>query len=248
MVWVTDDDVTLGRCRRRAARATSQARRPRSSDGGPASTELAATDGRPRVAGGVRGWSAGAQAQPAVLFPPPDLPPGLGLPFAFDLLQDLRPRGSHYQVRRVQDAGHLAFGDLRLLFDLRADQRADDEAAVDDVLFVARALCRAAPGRFRREVEHAKPGHLASRIGPALKVPAVFPHRHWSSLARLWRCLGTAGPRRRGFARGWPDGQKTLACASRSTSVPPFAGTVTAASLAVRPRVVAIWAHRGPLS
>ena len=46
------------------------------------------------TAGKVRaefGCSAGAQAEPAVFLPLPDLPPGPGLPFAFDLLQDLGP-------------------------------------------------------------------------------------------------------------------------------------------------------------
>ena len=99
-------------------------------------------------------------------------------PACFDLLQDLGPAAVTMRSAASSTLATSPSGMSGSSSTAGPHERADHEGAVDDVLFVARAICRAAPWRFGREVEHAKACHLARRVGPALKVPAVFPHGH----------------------------------------------------------------------
>ena len=60
----------------------------------------------------------------------------------------------------------------------RADQRALDKRGVDDVALILGAVFGATPGGLRRQIKHAKAGDFARVVGAALKVAAVFAHRH----------------------------------------------------------------------
>ena len=68
-----------------------------------------------------------------------------------------------------------------------------DQPDVGQAAGVGRAVVGTLPGRLGGEIQHAEPGHLARVVGPALKVLALFPHRHEYYLASVERSLDT-GP------------------------------------------------------
>ena len=105
---------------------------------------------RPAVAADLAVGPRGRHPSPK-LGPPSSLRPQsfhqrLNPTFAIDLFHDLALSCGHDEVGPVQGTGYVALGDVGLGFDLRADEGADDESAVDDVLPVARAVYGAAPG------------------------------------------------------------------------------------------------------
>src|SRR5579875_1822215 len=168
-------------CRRRAGRlpparrtARRPGQRPAGGPSGPGGLPLLTV---PALARAQRGLVA--------VFAPPGPPPGPARSLSFQFGRYLRPRRGHYEVGCVQQLAHLALGQVRLGLDRRAGQRTDHERAVYDVLFVAGAVGGAAPGLLGGQVEDAKARHLAGRVGAALEVSAVLPHRHSPSLARV---------------------------------------------------------------
>src|SRR4051812_14256620 len=112
------------------------------------------------------------------------LPPGGPLPVALDaqLLHDAGAGGVDDVLGLVQQLGRPLVQAGWFLGRGRADQVAVGPVDVGQAGGEAHAVRRAPPGGLRSEVDVALPHRLAGRVGPALVVLAVGPHRHGTHL------------------------------------------------------------------